>query len=103
MRVLDVAQDQASARHGIERLRPGRAVWIPGVLLLLWLAFQVVRPASTDDALFDDHVVTYLKLVEYALLLALISVALIGALGAYQGGLAGYMQGIIDTLVALFG
>jgi Flp pilus assembly pilin Flp len=42
-------------------------------------------------------------LVEYALLLALISVALIGALGAYQGGLAGYMQGIIDTLVALFG
>ena len=59
-----------ASRRGIERLRPGRAVWIPGVLLLLWLAFQVVRPASTDDALFDDHVVTYLKLVEYALLVA---------------------------------
>ena len=59
-----------ASRQGIERLRPGRAVWIPGVLLLLWLAFQVVRPASTDDALFDDHVVTYLKLVEYALLVA---------------------------------
>jgi O-antigen ligase len=59
-------------RQGLERLRPGRAVWIPGVLLLLWLAFQVVRPASTDDALFDDHVVTFLKLVEYALLVPVV-------------------------------
>jgi O-antigen ligase len=61
-----------ASRHGIERLRPGRAVWIPGALLLLWLAFQVVRPASTDDALFDDHVVTFLKLVEYALLVPVV-------------------------------
>jgi O-antigen ligase len=63
-----VAAIVVATRHGIERLRPGRAVWIPGALLLLWLAFQVVRPASMDDELFDDHVVTFLKLGEYALL-----------------------------------
>jgi Flp pilus assembly pilin Flp len=42
-------------------------------------------------------------LVEYALILAMISIALVGALGAYQGGLAGYMQDIVDALVAIFG
>ncbi len=63
-----VAAIVVATRHGIERLRPGRAVWIPGALLLLWLAFQVVRPASMDDELFDDHVVTFLKLGEYGLL-----------------------------------
>ena len=57
-----------ASRHGLERLRPGRAVWIPGLLLLGWLAFQAVRPVSQDDALFDDHVVSFVKLGEYALL-----------------------------------
>jgi O-antigen ligase len=57
-----------AARHGIERLRPGRAVWIPGLLLLAWLTFQVLRPVSMDDELFDDHLVSFLKLGEYALL-----------------------------------
>ena len=56
------------ARRGLDRLRPGRAVWIPGLLLLTWLAFQVLRPASTGDELFDDHLVSFLKLCEYALL-----------------------------------
>jgi O-antigen ligase len=57
-----------AARHGIDRVRPGRAVWIPGLILLAWLTFQVLRPASLDDELFDDHLVSFLKLGEYALL-----------------------------------
>jgi O-antigen ligase len=56
------------ARRGIDRLRPGRFVWIPGLLLLAWLTFQVLRPASLNDALFDDHLVSFAKLFEYALL-----------------------------------
>jgi O-antigen ligase len=63
-----VAAAVSAARRGAERLRPGRAVWIPGVLLVAWLAFQVARPASLDDDLFDDHLVSFLKLCEYALL-----------------------------------
>ena len=58
----------AAARHGIGRLRPGRAVWIPGLLLLAWLTFQVLRPISLDDDLFDDRLVSFGKLCEYALL-----------------------------------
>jgi O-antigen ligase len=38
------------------------------LLLVAWLAFQVLRPVSLDDALFDDHLVSFLKLCEYALL-----------------------------------
>ena len=34
----------------------------------MWLAFQTFRPVSLDDALFADHLVSFLKLVEYALL-----------------------------------
>jgi O-antigen ligase len=63
-----VAAVVAASRRGLERLRAGRAIWIPGLLLLGWLAFQTVRPASMDDSLFDDHVVSFLKLGEYALL-----------------------------------
>ena len=48
--------------------RAGRTLWIPAPLSSSWLAFQTFRPASLDDALFDDHLVSYLKLVEYALL-----------------------------------
>ena len=58
----------SGARSGLDRLRPGRAVWLPGLVLLAWLAFQVLRPASLDDELFDDHLVSFLKLGEYALL-----------------------------------
>lgn len=56
------------ARAGVGRLRAGKALWIAGAALLAWLAFQVVRPASLDDPGFDDHLVSYLKLVEYSLL-----------------------------------
>jgi len=55
-------------RRGTQRLGAARVLWIPGVALLLWLAFQAFRPASVDDARFEDHLVSYLKLVEYALL-----------------------------------
>jgi Flp pilus assembly pilin Flp len=41
-------------------------------------------------------------LVEYTMLIAFMSIALVGALGAYRGGLGGKIQEIIDTLVALF-
>ncbi len=55
-------------RLGISRLGPARLLWVPGVLLLAWLAFGLLRPASLDDARLDDHVVSFLKLGEYAML-----------------------------------
>lgn len=58
----------AAARGGAGRLRAARPLWIAGGLLLAWLAFAALRPASLDDARFDDHLVSFLKLVEYALL-----------------------------------
>jgi Flp pilus assembly pilin Flp len=42
-------------------------------------------------------------LVEYALIIAMMAIALVGALGLFQGGLAGEIQYIIDSLVAVFG
>jgi Flp pilus assembly pilin Flp len=41
-------------------------------------------------------------IVEYALIVALFSVAMIAALGLYEGGLADYMQNIIDNLAAAY-
>jgi O-antigen ligase len=58
----------AATRHGIARLGAARWLWIWGAALLAWLAFQTFRPVSLDDALFDDHLVSFLKLVEYGLL-----------------------------------
>jgi hypothetical protein len=58
----------AASRDGLARLRAGRWLWLAGAALLAWLAFQTFRPVSLDDALFDDHLVSFLKLVEYALL-----------------------------------
>ncbi|MDQ3425857.1 MAG: hypothetical protein M3435_06575, partial [Actinomycetota bacterium] len=55
-----------AARKGRSRLGPGRILWIPGTALLVWLAFQALRPASVDDARFEDHLVSYVKLIEYA-------------------------------------
>jgi len=57
-----------AARVGLSRLGPARVLWVPGALLLAWLAFETLRPVSLDDARFDDHVVSFLKLGEYALL-----------------------------------
>ncbi len=41
-------------------------------------------------------------LVEYALIIAMMSITLVGALGVFQGGLGGKIQDIIDTLVEIF-
>ena len=66
--VVLVAAVAAAARYGLARLRSARLLWIPALALLAWLAFSTFRPASLDDALFDDHLVSFLKLGEYALL-----------------------------------
>jgi O-antigen ligase len=89
------------ARHGLERLRPGRAVWIPGLLLLAWLAFQVFRPASTEDELFDDHLVSFLKLGEYALLAPAVPLLVRRAqdLTIVVGGIV--LWSVVATFVAL--
>jgi hypothetical protein len=58
----------SAIRLGVAPLRPGRLLWIPGALLLGWLAFAALRPASLDDEQFDTHFVSFLKFVEYALL-----------------------------------
>jgi O-Antigen ligase len=58
----------AAARVGATPLRAARLLWISGIALLAWLAFEMFRPVSLDDALYSDHLVTFLKLVEYALL-----------------------------------
>ena len=57
-----------ASRTGLGRLSPGRTLWVSGALLLAWLAFASFRPISRNDALFADHLVSFLKLVEYALL-----------------------------------
>jgi O-antigen ligase len=57
-----------AAKSGLSRLGPARLLWIPGALLLAWLAFEALRPASFDDTQFDDHLVSFLKLGEYAML-----------------------------------
>ena len=66
--VVLVAAAVAASRTGLARLGAARWLWISGAVLLAWLAFQTFRPVSLDDALFDDHLVSYLKLVEYGLL-----------------------------------
>ena len=58
----------AASRVGLGRLGAARWLWISGAALLAWLAFEMFRPVSLDDALFADHLVSFLKLVEYALL-----------------------------------
>jgi O-antigen ligase len=66
--VVLVAAAVAATRDGVGRLGSARWLWIWGGGLLAWLAFQTFRPVSLDDALFDDHLVSFLKLVEYGLL-----------------------------------
>jgi O-antigen ligase len=63
-----VAALVAAVRLGLGRLGAAKALWLTGGLLLAWLAFQALRPVSLDDARFDDHLVSFAKLVEYALL-----------------------------------
>jgi O-antigen ligase len=68
--ILAIVAAALAARSGLARLRAGVILWLPGVALLAWLAFEAFRPAARADARFDDHLVSFLKLVEYALLAA---------------------------------
>ena len=63
-----VAALVSAARFGSGRLGAARILWIPGAALLVWLAFQAFRPVSIDDARFEEHLVSFLKFGEYALL-----------------------------------
>ena len=66
--IVLIAAVLAASRVGVARLGAASWLWISGAALLVWLAFQTFRPVSLDDALFADHLVSFLKLVEYALL-----------------------------------
>jgi O-Antigen ligase len=63
-----VAAVLAAVRLGTGPLRAGWILWLPGIALIVWLAFEALRPVSIDDARFEDHLVSFLKLGEYALL-----------------------------------
>jgi O-antigen ligase len=58
----------ATIREGAWRLTAARMIWIPGVALLVWLGFEAFRPAAVDGESFDANVVSYVELIEYALL-----------------------------------
>ncbi len=66
--VVVITAAVVATRDGLARLRAGRSLWLAGAALLAWLAFQAFRPVSLDDSLFDDHLVSFLKLLEYGLL-----------------------------------
>jgi O-antigen ligase len=56
-----------AVRVGVSRLGAARILWIPGLLLAAWLAFETLRPAAIDDPRFDHHLVDYAELTAYAL------------------------------------
>ncbi len=66
--VVVVAAVLAAIRLGVDRLRPAGYLWLAGTALLAWLGFEALRPVSLDDDQFAAHLVSLLKLVEYALL-----------------------------------
>ena len=58
----------SALRLGTDVLAAGRILWVSGGLLLGWLAVAALRPSSVADDRFSEHLVSYLKFVEYALL-----------------------------------
>ena len=66
--VVVVAAVLAARRVGFSRLRPANLLWLSGTALLVWLAFEALRPVSLDDDQFAAHLVSFLKLMEYALI-----------------------------------
>ncbi|HEY6075657.1 MAG TPA: O-antigen ligase family protein [Gaiella sp.] len=58
----------SALRRGTRPLAAGRLLWLSGALLIGWLAVAALRPVAINDAQFDEHLVSYLKFVEYALL-----------------------------------
>jgi O-antigen ligase len=63
-----IAAIVAGIRGGAARLNAARILWVPGIALVLWLAFETFRPVSIDDARFDDHFASYVEFVAYAFL-----------------------------------
>jgi O-antigen ligase len=100
--VVVIAAFASAVRLGLSCLRPTRFLWVLGALLLAWLAFETFRPVSLDDARFDDNVVSFLKLVEYALLAIAVPLLVRRAedLTIILGALV--LWGIPATTVALF-
>jgi O-antigen ligase len=66
--VVVVSAVATVVRLGAGPLVAGRILWLPGALLLGWLAFASLRPASRADEQFDEHFVSFMKFVEYSLL-----------------------------------
>jgi O-antigen ligase len=61
-----VAAVGAALRHGLQPLRAGVPLWLAGGALLAVVAIGVLRPEATGDAQSSAHLVSALKLVEYA-------------------------------------
>jgi len=66
--IVVVAAAVSLVRLGASPLVAGRWLWLSGAALLVWLAFQALRPVAVDDEEFSSHLVTFAKLCEYALL-----------------------------------
>jgi O-antigen ligase len=96
-----VAAVASAARLGISRLGASRLLWMPAVLLLAWLAFEAFRPASIDDELFHEHLVSFFKFVEYALLALAVPLVIRRAedLGIFFAGIVAWS--VVATGVAL--
>jgi hypothetical protein len=65
---LAAAATRAAVRDGLGRLLHARWLCITGAALFAWLAVELLRPVSLADDRFADHLVSYLKAGEYALL-----------------------------------
>src|SRR5579872_4250494 len=55
-----------AVRDGLGPLRPGRPVWIAGILFLLWIGIATLYPSQAYP--FKTHAVTAGEFAEYALL-----------------------------------
>ena len=96
-----VAALVTAARVGSGRLGAARILWLPGIALLVWLAVEAFRPVSIDDARFEDHLVSFLKFGEYALLAPAVPLLVRRAqdLAIVLGGLV--LWSVVATSVAL--
>jgi O-antigen ligase len=61
-----LAAAAAVRRDGLGPLRPGRAVWVAGLLFLLWIGVATLFPSGAYP--FKTHLVTAGEFAEYALL-----------------------------------
>jgi O-antigen ligase len=63
-----VASLVAGRRLGFAPLRAATSLWVAGVLLFLWIAIDIARPAGSNGYPWQTHAVTAAKFFEYALL-----------------------------------